>query len=174
MSKLFLADSSARLLDILSGRSSDALPCLRLTRILSLVDSATQKDSSRRSWPPPDCTPSAVGVHFTELCPRMARKKLGPSGILVGRSSAFSYSASRYSYSYSYSKTPESIQVDHLFREAATPLFGPFVNKIPILLFEYEYRFTEYEYEYEYEKNHWYELLATIMPDGPKIIRGPE
>jgi hypothetical protein len=98
----------------------------------------------------------------------MALKKLGPSGILVGRSSAFSYSASRYSYS----KTPESIQVDHLFREAATPLFGPFVNKIPILLFEYEYRFTEYEYEYE--KNHWYELLATIMPDGPKIIRGPE
>jgi hypothetical protein len=35
----------------------------------------------------------------------------------VGRCSAFSYSASRYSYSYSYSKTPESIQVDHLFRE---------------------------------------------------------
>jgi len=81
----------------------------------------------------------------------------------VGRNSAFSYSASRYSYSYS--KTPESIQVDHLFREAATPLFGPFVNEIPILLFEYEYRFTQYEYE----KNHWYELLATIMPDGPKI-----
>ena len=78
----------------------------------------------------------------------------GPSGILVGRSSAFSYSASRYSYSYS--KTPESIQVDDLFREAVTPLFGPFVNEIPILLFEYEYRFTEYEYE----KNHWCELLA--------------
>ena len=172
MSKLFLADSSARLIDILvaNRRFSDALPCLRLTCILPLVDSATQKDSSRRSRPPPDCMPSAVGVHFTELRPRMARKKLGPSGILVGRSSAFSYSASRYSYSYS--KTPESIQVDHLFREAATPLFGPFVNKIPILLFEYEYRFTEYEYEYE--KNHWYELLATIMPDGPKIIRGPE
>jgi len=68
----------------------------------------------------------------------------GPSGILVGRNSAFSYSASRYSYSYS--KTPESTQVDHLFREAVTPLFGPFVNEIPILLFEYEYRFTEYEY----------------------------
>ena len=83
----------------------------------------------------------------------------------MGRSSAFSYSASRYSYSYS--KTPESIQVDHLFREAVTPLFGPFVNEIPILLFEYEYRFTEYEYE----KNHWYELLATIMPDGP--IKNP-
>jgi hypothetical protein len=91
----------------------------------------------------------------------------GPSGILVGRSSAFSYSASRYSYSYSCSKTPGSIQVDHLFREAVTPLFGPFVNEILILLFEYEYRFTEYEYEYE--KNHWYELLATIMPDGPHL-----
>jgi len=93
----------------------------------------------------------------------------GPSGILVGRSSAFSYSASRYSYLYS--KTPGSIQVDHLFSEAVTPLFGPFVKEIPILLFEYEYRFTqyEYEYEYEYEKNHWYELLATIMPDGPVL-----
>jgi hypothetical protein len=68
----------------------------------------------------------------------------------VGRSSAFSYS-----YSYSYSKTPESIQVDHLFREAVTPVFGPFVKEIPILLFEYEYRFAEYEYEYEYEKNQW-------------------
>ena len=97
--------------------------------------------------------------------------KKGPSGILVGRKSAFSYSASRYSYSYS--KTPESIQVDHLFREAVTPLFGPFVNEIPILLFEYEYRFTEYEYEYDYEKNHWYELLATIMPDGPMGWRVP-
>jgi len=83
----------------------------------------------------------------------------------VGRNSAFSYSASRYSYSYS--KTPESIQVDHLFREAVTPLFGPFVNEIPILPFEYEYRFTEYKYE----KNHWYELLVTIMPDGPvKVV----
>jgi len=91
----------------------------------------------------------------------------GPSGILVGRSSAFSYSASRYSYSYS--KTPGSIQVDHLFSEAVTPLFGPFVNEIPILLFEYEYRFTQYDYEYEYEKNHRYELLATIMPDGPVL-----
>jgi hypothetical protein len=88
----------------------------------------------------------------------------GSSGILVGRSSAFSYSASRYSYSYSYSKTPESIQVDHLFREAGTPGFGPYVNDIPIFLFEYEYRFTVYEYEYE--KNQWYELPATIMPDG--------
>ncbi|MFY7891087.1 MAG: hypothetical protein ACOVOJ_00300, partial [Pirellula sp.] len=64
--------------------------------------------------------------------------------------------ASRYSYSYSYSKTPESIQVDHLFREAGTPGFGPYVNDIPILLFEYEY-----------EKNQWYELPATIMPYGP-------
>ena len=76
----------------------------------------------------------------------------------MGRSSAFSYSASRYSYS----KTPESIQVDQPFREAGTPGFGPFVNEIPILLFEYEYRFTEYEYE----KNQWYELPATKMPDG--------
>jgi len=66
----------------------------------------------------------------------------------VGRSSAFSYS-------YSYSKTPESIQGDHLFREAVTPAFGPFFTAIPILLFEYEYRFAEYEYEYEYEKNQW-------------------
>jgi hypothetical protein len=99
-------------------------------------------------------------------------KKRGFSGILVGRSSAFSYSASRnsYSYSYSYSKTPGSIQVDHLFREAVTPLFGPFVNEIPILLFEYEYRFTQYEYE----KNHWYELLATIMPDAPKTLFIPQ
>jgi len=67
--------------------------------------------------------------------------------MFVGRCSAFSYSASRYSYSYS--KTPESIQVDHVFRQAVTQVFGPFVNEIPILLFEYEYRFTEYEYEYE-------------------------
>jgi hypothetical protein len=85
----------------------------------------------------------------------------------VGRCSAFSYSASRYSYSYS--KTPESIQVDHPFREAGTPVFGPLVNEIPILLFEYEYRFTEYEYEYE--KNQWYELPATIMPDRLPSIR---
>jgi hypothetical protein len=39
---------------------------------------------------------------------------------------------------YSYSKTPESIQVDHLFREAVAPVFGPFVYEIPMLLFEYE------------------------------------
>jgi hypothetical protein len=77
-------------------------------------------------------------------------KQIYPSGILVGRSSAFSYSASRYSYS----KTPESIQVDHLCREAVTPVFGLFINEIPILLFEYE-------------KNQWYELPATIMPYGP-------
>jgi hypothetical protein len=82
----------------------------------------------------------------------------------LGRCSAFSYSASRYSYSYS--KTPESIQFDYLFREAGTPGFGPFVNEIPISLFEYEYRFTEDEYE----KNQWYELPATIMPDGPKNL----
>ena len=82
----------------------------------------------------------------------------------MGRSSAFSYSSSRYSYS----KTPESIQGDHLFREAVTTVFGPLVNEVPILLFEYEYRFTEYEYEYE--KNQWYESPATIMPDGPLPI----
>jgi hypothetical protein len=34
-------------------------------------------------------------------------------------------------------------------KEAVTPVFGPFVKAIPILLFEYEYRFAEYEYEYE-------------------------
>jgi hypothetical protein len=77
--------------------------------------------------------------------------KGGPSGIFVGRCSAFSYSVSRYSYSYS--KTPESTQVDHPFREAETQVFGPFANEIPTPPFEYEYRFTEYEYEYEYEKN---------------------
>jgi hypothetical protein len=104
-----------------------------------------------------------IGDHGGSVRCASIDRNLGPSVILVGRSSAFSYSASRYSYSYS--KTPSSIQVDHLFREAVTPLFGPFVNEIPILLFEYEYRFTQYEYE----KNHWYELLATIMPDGPKI-----
>jgi len=60
---------------------------------------------------------------------------------------------------------PESIQFDHPLREAGNPVFGYFVNEIPILLLEYEYRFTEYEYEYE--KNQWYELPATIMPDGP-------
>ena len=52
-----------------------------------------------------------------------------------------SYSASRYSYSYS--KTPESIQVDHLFRKAEPPVFGSFAHEIPILLSEYEYRFTQ-------------------------------
>jgi len=81
----------------------------------------------------------------------------------VVRSSAFSYSATRYSYS----KTPESIQIAHPFREARAPVFGPFVNEIPILLFEYEYRFTEYEYEYE--KNHRYELPATIIPNGQVV-----
>ena len=85
----------------------------------------------------------------------------------MSRSSAFSYSASRYSCAYSSSKTPESIQVDHLFREAKTPVFSPFANEIPKLPFEYVYRFTEHEYEYE--KNQWYELPSTIMPDGQKI-----
>jgi hypothetical protein len=93
-------------------------------------------------------------------------RKFGPSGILVGRSSAISDSASRYSYAYAYSKTPESIQVDPLFRDAKSPVFSPFVNEIPVLPFEYEYRFTEYEYE----KNQWYELPATIMPDGTKNL----
>ena len=59
----------------------------------------------------------------------------------------------------------ESIQVDHLFRDAPPPVFSPFVNEIPMIPVEYEYRFTEYEHEYE--KNQWYELPATIMPDGP-------
>jgi hypothetical protein len=69
----------------------------------------------------------------------------------MGKSPAFSYSASRYSYSYSYSKTFESMQGDHLFKEAETPVFGPYVNYIQTSPFEHEYRFTEYEYEYEYE-----------------------
>ena len=81
----------------------------------------------------------------------------------MGRLSAFSYSASRYLYSHS--KTPESIQANHLFREARTLVLTPFVNEIPILPFEYEYRFTEDEDEYE--KNQGYELTATIIPDGP-------
>ena len=46
-------------------------------------------------------------------------------------------------------ETLESIQGDHLFKEAETREFGPYVNNIPIRPFEYEYRFTEYEYEYE-------------------------
>jgi len=53
-------------------------------------------------------------------------------------------------------ETPESIQVDHLLRESVPPIFGPFVNETPIILFEYEY-----------EKNQWYESPATIMPDAP-------
>jgi hypothetical protein len=86
-------------------------------------------------------------------------RKNSSSGILV-------VGTDSYSYSYSYSKTPESIPCDQLFREAETSVFGLFVNQIPILLFEYEYRFTEYEYE----KNQWYELPATIMPDGPFLL----
>jgi hypothetical protein len=93
-------------------------------------------------------------------------EKVVPSGIFVGRCSAFSSSAAWYSYS----KTPESIQVDHLFRKVETSVFGLFVNQIRILLFEYEYRFTKYEYEYQ--KNQWYELSATIMPDGPRSLLG--
>jgi cytochrome c biogenesis protein ResB len=51
-----------------------------------------------------------------------------------------------------YSKTLESIQVDQPFREAGITVFGP-------------------EYEYEYEKNQWWELPATIMPEGPQSLR---
>ena len=58
------------------------------------------------------------------------------------------------------------MQVDHLFRDAKTPVFSPFVNEIPKLPFEYEYLFTEHKYDYEYEKNQWGELLATRMPQG--------
>ncbi len=54
------------------------------------------------------------------------------------------------------SKTPDSIQVDHLFRKVETSVFSLFANQIPILLFKYEY-----------EKNQWYELPATMMPEGP-------
>jgi hypothetical protein len=46
-------------------------------------------------------------------------------------------------------ETLESIQGDHLFKEAGSPEFGLYVNNIPIRPFEYEYRFTEYQYEYE-------------------------
>jgi hypothetical protein len=63
---------------------------------------------------------------------------------------------------YSYSKTPGWIQVDPRFREARIPVFGPFVNEIPRLPFEYEYFCIECLYEYE--KNQWYELSATISP----------
>jgi hypothetical protein len=66
-------------------------------------------------------------------------------------------------------KTPESIQVDHLFSETGPPVFGLSVNEIPILLFEYEYRFTEYEYEYE--KNLWYESPATMIFSLPTELR---
>jgi hypothetical protein len=41
------------------------------------------------------------------------------------------------------------MQGDHLFKEAETPVFGPYVNYIQTSPFEHEYRFTEYEYEYE-------------------------
>jgi hypothetical protein len=51
----------------------------------------------------------------------------GYPGISVGKSPAFSYSASRYSYS----KTFESMQGAHLFKEAESPVFGPYVNYIP-------------------------------------------
>jgi hypothetical protein len=44
-----------------------------------------------------------------------------------------------------------ALQVDRLFKEPGTPVFGPNVNKILIRPFEYEYRFTEYEYEYEFD-----------------------
>ncbi|MFN5271707.1 MAG: hypothetical protein ACK5E3_00665 [Planctomycetota bacterium] len=44
-----------------------------------------------------------------------------------------------------------ALQVDRLFKEPGTPVFGPNVNKILIRPFEYEYRFNEYEYEYEYD-----------------------
>jgi hypothetical protein len=60
------------------------------------------------------------------------------------------------------------MQGDRLFKEDGTSIFGPFVNDIPIRLFEYEYRFTEYEYEYE--KNQWYDLPATIMSDGSLFL----
>ena len=54
---------------------------------------------------------------------------------------------------------PGSIPLVHLFREAKTPVFCPFVNEILKLPFEYEH---------EYEKNQWYELPSMIMPDGPQ------
>jgi hypothetical protein len=44
-------------------------------------------------------------------------------------------------------------------KETGTPVFGPFVNDIPI---------RPFEYEYEYEENQWYKLSATIIPEEPK------
>ncbi|MCE2800349.1 MAG: hypothetical protein LW724_12390, partial [Planctomycetaceae bacterium] len=53
-------------------------------------------------------------------------------------------------------------------KEAVTPVFGPFVNEIPILLFEYEYRFTENEHE----KNQRYESPAKCkIYKGQKMTR---
>jgi hypothetical protein len=51
------------------------------------------------------------------------------------------------------------MQGDRLFKEDGTSIFGPFVNDIPIRLFEYEY-----------EKNQWYDLPATIMSDGSLFL----
>jgi hypothetical protein len=44
----------------------------------------------------------------------------------------------------SYSRALESIQGTHLFKEAGTLVFGPYVNYISTRAFEFEY---EYEYE---------------------------
>ena len=52
----------------------------------------------------------------------------------MGKSPAFSYSASRYSYS----KTFESMQGDYFFKGAETPVFVSDVNYIPTRPFEYE------------------------------------
>jgi hypothetical protein len=86
------------------------------------------------------------------VAPTLTPAFFGPSGIFVGRCSR-SRTQPRGT---STSKTPDSIQVDQLFRKVETSVFSLFANQIPILLFEYEY-----------EKNQWYELPATMMPEGP-------
>jgi hypothetical protein len=89
------------------------------------------------------------------VAPTLTPAFFGPSGIFVGRCSR-SRTQLRGT---STSKTPDSIQVDHLFRKVETSVYDLFVNQIQILLFEYEY-----------EKNQWYELPATMMPDGPLFL----
>jgi len=44
-----------------------------------------------------------------------------------------------YSFAVLVLETPESIQVDCLFQEARTPVFGPYVIDIPMRPFEYKY-----------------------------------
>jgi hypothetical protein len=52
------------------------------------------------------------------------------------------------------------MQGDQLFKEAETPILGPYVNYIPT---------RPIEYEYEYDKYQWIKFTATIIPEEPKI-----